>query len=552
MSTTALLDKQELAELLNADELELDLSFDNFSPNPSFVSEFVMQFVCTANNDPITFFNNWINKNTIIKDVPCRLNTSDFTLNGNAKLTSARNSFIYDQGQKTQYNILFEPFVNNFFEKSKSKNLNGFITNDDLVIVRYVTERNNPLEDIITLIVLTQSLITLAQTAYNTFDAIKEIISSGFDSVSAAIKSILKIAMNLIFLAAVLLAINELLKAMSEILFDKPKQMYALDVWSTLEKGCLELGYSFDSTLKEKYKDLTILLSSTTEGKVTGDPNNNTIPSYSLIELFERIGLAFNAVAKVTESSIIFEDKIFFENNPSDIQLSNLYNNGSNVFNFEELPETINIEYQQVPQDNNFKDNRYTVSYSPNFAEKKLFGVESKIDVKLPFALATRKDSQSSVEKIFNSIFDAFKGLNKSYKVKSGDRIGFLKVNQNIIPNDLLFIRDGEKISKDSNSILQSKSLFEEHYNNESPINKQFVTVTGRDRDPICTVSTSQLIKNNVIKDNEGRTIIVTKNVKSSRDGLYDIEYKRRLKPNDFGFFPESTIQTHITSVNNI
>jgi hypothetical protein len=552
MSTTALLDKQELAELLNADELELDLSFDNFSPNPSFVSEFVMQFVCTANNDPITFFNNWINKNTIIKDVPCRLNTSDFTLNGNAKLTSARNSFIYDQGQKTQYNILFEPFVNNFFEKSKSKNLNGFITNDDLVIVRYVTERNNPLEDIITLIVLTQSLITLAQTAYNTFDAIKEIISSGFDSISAAIKSILKIAMNLIFLAAVLLAINELLKAMSEILFDKPKQMYALDVWSTLEKGCLELGYSFDSTLKEKYKDLTILLSSTTEGKVTGDPNNNTIPSYSLIELFERIGLAFNAVAKVTESSIIFEDKIFFENNPSDIQLSNLYNNGSNVFNFEELPETINIEYQQVAQDNNFKDNRYTVSYSPNFAEKKLFGVESKIDVKLPFALAPRKDSQSSVEKIFNSIFDAFKGLNKSYKVKSGDRIGFLKVNQNIIPNDLLFIRDGEKISKDSNSILQSKSLFEEHYNNESPINKQFVTVTGRDRDPICTVSTSQLIKNNVIKDNEGRTIIVTKNVKSSRDGLYDIEYKRRLKPNDFGFFPESTIQTHITSVNNI
>ena len=34
--------------------------------------------------------------------------------------------------------------------------------------------------------------------------------------------------------------------------------------------------------------------------------------------------------------------------------------------------------------------------------------------------------------------------------------------------------------------------------------------------------------------------------------GLYDVEYKRRLKPNDFGFFPESTIETHTTSVNNI
>ncbi len=160
MGSTALLDKSFNAELYNGDELELDLSFDNFSPNPSFVSEFVMQFVCTANNDPITFLNNWINTNTIIKDVPCRLNTQDFTINGTAKLSSSQNSFIFDQGQKTQYNVLFEPYVNNFFEKSKSKNLNAFITNDDLVIVRYVTERNNPLEDIITLIVLTQSLIT--------------------------------------------------------------------------------------------------------------------------------------------------------------------------------------------------------------------------------------------------------------------------------------------------------------------------------------------------------------------------------------------------------
>ena len=109
MPTTATLDNSFLAELLNGDELELDLSFDNFSPNPSFVSEFVMQFVCTANNDPISFLNDWVKQNSIIKDVPCTLNTDDFTLPGNAKLSSGRNAFIYDQGQKTQYNILFEP-----------------------------------------------------------------------------------------------------------------------------------------------------------------------------------------------------------------------------------------------------------------------------------------------------------------------------------------------------------------------------------------------------------------------------------------------------------
>jgi len=205
-----------------------------------------------------------------------------------------------------------------------------------------------------------------------------------------------------------------------------------------------------------------------------------------------------------------------------------------------------------VPQDNNFKNNRYTVSYSPNFAEKKLFGVENKIDVKIPFALSPRKTSQSSVEKIFNSIFDVLLGLNKSYKVQIGERIGFIKLQQNIVPADLIFIRDGDKVFADSDRILQAQSLFDNHYNNESPINKQFVTVTGRDRDPICSVTTAQLIKNNVIKDAQGRTIIATKNIKSSRDGFYDIEYKRRLKPNDFGFFPASLIETRITNVNNI
>ena len=47
-------------------------------------------------------------------------------------------------------------------------------------------------------------------------------------------------------------------------------------------------------------------------------------------------------------------------------------------------------------------------------------------------------------------------------------------------------------------------------------------------------------------------TDIATKNIKSSRDGFYDIKYKRRLKPNDFGFFPASLIETRTTNVNNI
>ena len=540
-------------EPLNKDGLDLDFSYNQFSPNPNIVSQFVMELVCSPSVDPITYVKEWISKNSILNNIPTDLRLDDgFIFSGQTKLGSTQSTYIQGQGQNTQFNLLFESTQDTFFEKSKNLSFPTFSNVDNFVITRYVTESNNELEEVVLLFMFAEFSIKVGQIIYNTGDLIKEGISTGFDTASALIKFAIKVGINLVYLGVVLVAYNALLKQVSEILFDKPKQLYALDVWKTIEKGCDYLGFDFNSTLQEQYANLTYLPGTTTEGAITGTPNNDANLSISFLDFINRIGQLFNAKLKVFNGSVTFENIEFFENNPSDIQLLDLYNNGTKSFNTEDLAEKISLKYLSVPSDINYIDNEYTEGYSPNFAEKQLFGVENSIDVFLPFALGQRKDSQNTAEKIFNTLFDTIAGLSKSYKISGGNRIGFLKIEKDLVPTDTIFIRDGEKIADNSNLLLQCKTLFNEFYSIEKPVNNQFELTTDAGKQPLCGVNTNQLLQNNVMRDEKGRTIIVTLNKFNNATELYDIGYRRRLKPNDFGHFSEDLIETQIKSVNNI
>lgn len=551
MSTVVNFNNKKTFDLLNGESIDFDFSFNEFSPNPSFVSDFLMEFVCSPSQDPIAFINNWIKQHSIIKSIPCTLLNTNVQISGQAKLSSSQNKFVFGQGKETKYDILFEPNVNNFFDKAKNLGFSAFSQQSDWVKIRYITETNNKLEDAVLIAISVQMTITVAQLTYNTVDAIKEAISTGFDTGSSIIKTALKISMNIVYLSAVIVAYASLLKQLSEILFDKPKQYYALDVWGTIQKGCKYLGYQFNSSLVKDFANLTYLPATTSEGKVTGTPLNNPTMTISLMDFIERIGQMFNAKMKVLDNVITFETVTYYEQNPSNVQLLSLYNEGEQTFNFEDLPQKISLQYTKNPSDNNYKNNRYIAEFFPTFSEKQLFNVENAIDITFPFALGQRKTEQSSLEKIFNSLFDILQGLSKNYKIKIGDRIGFLKLQQDFVTVDTIFIRDGEKIKANSNDLLSSKNLYEKYYVSEEPTNSQFISISGRDAQPICGIATAELLKNNVIKDAEGRTIIVTSNIKNSRDNLYEISYRRRLKQGDFGFIPLNLIRKETLSENN-
>ena len=553
MSVTIKINNDQDFPILNSGEVDLDFTFNQFSPNANIVSSFVAQFVCSPSSDPITYIREQMTVTGVAKNLQAQLNVDDgfFTVDGQLNLSSPDNSFIFGQGQKSQFDIKFDPYPNLFFDKSKDLSIAKFSDKNNWEEVRYVTERDSKIEDILILIITYQTLQQVAQQVYNTSDLIKEAVNTGFDTASAVIKFSLKLAMNLIYIVAILLALNELLKQTSEVLFDKPKKLYALDVWQTLIDGCRYLGYNFESSLQADYANLTFLTTTTTKGEVFDDPKNNPVPTYSFLQFIENIGALFNAKLKVTNTggnnTVTFENVRYYENTPAEnIKLLDLYNNGKKSFNFEELPEKITLKYAKVSGDINYKTNFYQESYSLKGAgaDNILFGAKSSIDVNLSFAKAEKKTSQSSLEKAFNSIFDLLAGLSKSYKVKTGDRIGFLKLERDIVPQDTLLIRNSDgSVNDKTNTILKPKSLFQKFYNSESPVNNQFEITKERGKQPICGVNSNDLINNNVILDQNGtRNIIITKNIRQSQDGLYDIEYRKRLQAGDFGFVDQNLI----------
>ena len=552
MAVTITIEDKEEFSILNSSEINLDLSYNQFSPNPTFVSAFVAQFVCTPSSDPISFIKNEMEKFGVSKNLKATLNFDTFTkVEGQLKLGSPENSFITGQGQKAQFNIKFEPYPNTFFDRSENLSIISFSQQKHWTNVSYVTERNSVLEDFILLVVTTNTLIQAAQTVYNLGDSIKEAISTGFDTASAIIKFAIKTALNLAYTVAILIALNELLKQASEILFDKPKKLYGLDVWKTIKQGCTYLGYEFESSLEETFKDLVFVSATTVGGRTTGQPINIPLPNYSFLQFIENIGALFNAKLKVLDKKVIFETTTFYtdESNVSDVQLKEMYNNGDVSFNFEELPEEISILYAKVDGDNNYKTNYYKESYALK-GDNKLFGTQNKIKIDLPFAKAEPKQTQSNAEKIFNGIFDLLTGLSKGYKTNVGDRLGFWKLEQNIVPVDTIFIRESDgRVNDNTLTILSPQSLFNQFYINETPLNNQYTIVKNRGKQPICGENSNELLTNNVIRDDEGKPIIVTKNLRQSQDGLYDIEYRRKVQDGDFGYVSEDLITTVKTNV---
>ncbi len=127
MAVTINIEEKGNFSILNSSEVNLDFSYNQFSPNPTFVSSFVAQFVCTPSSDPITLIKELMSEFGVSKNLKATLNVDDFTeVEGQLILGSPENSFITGQGQKSQFNIKFEPYPNTFFNKAENLSIYTF------------------------------------------------------------------------------------------------------------------------------------------------------------------------------------------------------------------------------------------------------------------------------------------------------------------------------------------------------------------------------------------------------------------------------------------
>jgi hypothetical protein len=553
---------------VNQREFNLDFSFNDFSPNVNILADFSPEFYGTGDTqDAYNYITNWIVKYGMAQNMPVSLIDLDsgFTLQ-RASLDFGNSSSQFNT-QEGKIKPVLAPDNNSFFEIAESLDLRDFYANSDFVKTRYVREKvPDYLEAAILFLAIYVTTVQAVQIVKNTIEQIREAIPRSTTDAGLALNIALIILANALYLAAILVALYQLLKDLSEAIFGKPRAYYAVDVYDVLKKGCERLGFQFESKLLEGLTGLTYLASTTKSGVLRGTPENNPLPPVSLLEFFRIIGEGFNAKLKVNLNGLVqFEQKRTFEQNISGLQLQDIWNKGEFHFNSDLLNQAITIEYANAFTDGNYADNRIAVMFlteslkqnltqtiPPEFsdsyrdliitAESKrvLTNLKNKININLRYAKAEVKTNEKPLEKTFNSIFDIVTGINKDAKLDVGERKGLLLLETDRVPVDLIYFRDEQKINIKTINFFTAENTFKTYYTDETPYENQYVTYTNRSAEPVFNEDTvMEIVNNNRALDASGREITITKNIKNKLTDLHEFEYKKKLRQGDFGFIED-------------
>jgi len=557
----------------NSDEFNLNFSFDDFSPNPNILSDFSPEFYATADDvDAVNFINNWIVKYGIGQNIPAPAIDVDSGLeisNTFLNLADSGNQFDTKRGR---IKVKLDVQNNTWFELADGLNLRNYYDESDFVKTRYVRESvPDYLESAILVIAIYVTVKELIQTVRDTIDTIKNSTPEGPTSFLIALKIALQILMLAIYVAAILLALYVMLKDLSEAIFGKPRAYYAVDVVDVITQGCNELGFAFESnTLDDLPGELTFMADTTEVGVLKKTPKNNPLPDISLLEFCNMIGLQFNLKLKAGIDKIVqFEHKSHFEQTPSNLALQDIWDKGTFAYNADDLYQAISLSYANAYTDGNVTDNKFTVMFltddvkentnlsipndlldsytdvNTNIDSQRIYSnLKNKLDITLPFAAATRKNKDRPIEKVFNSIFDILTGINKDAKLKIGERKGLMVLQTDRVPVNMIYFRDGQKIAKNSEEFFKAKNIFNTYYQNETPFENQYVKHSSRGQEPLFNEETAlQIINNNVARNEEGRTVTITKNIRNSRTNLYEFEYMMKLQAGDFGFIEDKNFE---------
>lgn len=573
----------------NEGRINLDFSFDNFSPNINLVDNINFLFKATNDEvDVVNFINNWVRDKGIQNGIPLQLfdeSTSTLLSNGILDLANNNNAF---NTERCQYAIEYVQDNNSFFELADGLSLRGVSNNpkipnnlrynvSDYNSVRYVL---NNVPDIVTSITTSLTLFIIGKEIRNAIKNLKDVITDGATSgLFGAIAFALKLAAAVAYVGFVVAAAVKLLKELSDTLFAKPKKQYTIPVKTLIEKAVNYLGYEFESDLFDgEWAKMSYYAATSIEGKISGNPENNPIPDKTLLQVLNDIGTIFNAKIKVTpDKKVIFRNKFSFIENPINFFLEDLKEKGSFKFNLNELPQSMDIKFQRDPIETNTylrinalginltggsvstKGDGLNVSYVVDSIKTENSRLTNKMDVRIPFSRGYRKNFQTTIEKAFNSIYDlvgklagiipGVKNPNKGNKI--GDRIGYLLQNFDFTSSDkIIILEDNDKVSTKNFETIHAENIYNLFYEQESPVHNQWKIVEGRDKQPICQLNFIPLLReSNIVKDHTGRTALLETHKMNPQTGLHEISYRTRLLAGDFGHIPSSQFTTKLNDI---
>ena len=563
----------------NFEEFSLDFSFNDFSPNPNILTNFMPEFWATKDGvDAYNYILNFMatlpgsNMNAPVIDLDSGIQLQNTFLN----FGSSSNEFDL---KRARMKIELSTYNNSFLEVAGGLKLKTYYKSRDFVKTTYVRNKvPDYVESALLTIAIYMTIQTSIQIVKDTIYQVEKAIPAGPTDFTVFLRVALIILANALYLTLILIALFNLLKGLSEAIFGKPRTYYAVDVFDVLRQGCESLGFTLDSSEEANLKNLTYMAAwgpknNDQIGVLRGNPVNNPLPDITLLEFFNRIGKLINAKLKVrTDNVIQFERKTTFEQTPTNLVLGDIWDKGTFHYNSDELNQAIGINFLNAFQDGNISDNKFLVMFVTdnmkaqvikNFpvdsrqsvedvsinaiSSKILTNVKNRLDVDLPFAAAVRKTETKPLETLFNSIFDVITGINNESRLDVGERKNLMLLENDNVPSDLIYFRDGQKLAAKTTSFLTAKNIFSTYYHDETPFENQYVTHVSRGPETVLSRDTViELVNNNIARNEEGRIVYITKNMKNTQTDLHEFEYKQKLQQGDFYFQPQENFEVFV------
>ena len=335
----------------------------------------------------------------------------------------------------------------------------------------------------------------------------------------------LKAVAQLVYTAAILVALIKLAQQLFDILFPKLRYYKACKVKELLSKGCQYLGYSFQSTLLDGISGLTILPVPIVKEKrsifeyLENDLNFSFTKGYptaqdttpTLSDLLTAMENQFNARTKVVNGVVQLERRDYWQNFSTAQILPALViqdeRQDEYTLNTSEVWKRYYIHYQV-----DYSDLHTLDFYDPTDAEYSteptnvinpdLVSIKGLNDVNIPFALGTRKEKLTFAEAYAKFLFASIDEITSLFGGGTNltgsitNRIGVLKLSQQFYGTTKILYLIGQKQPANYTNFLAAKELWNKyHYINQIQLND--FQIRNDVRTTISTVDFVTLLDNN-------------------------------------------------------
>jgi len=406
-----------------------------------------------------------------------------------------------------------------------------FVTQSDYVQIPYVL---NQRPETFALVMLSLSIYMSTQALIQSVKDISKSTAKFLESINAGLAfgvgDLISAGLNLLFDLVYAIALTYALIKMTEELIDQlfppVRRYYGMKIKRMFEVGCAYMGLTFQSSIFNNplWSNLTYLPSKSERGKIGGGANglghpNQNSSVYNFGDFLRTMKQMFNASIKLDNNVLIFERADYWDSTAAwtlpDVETNQDIRLSEYSYNTDEMLSNFMISFQTDIQDENTLENFLGTNFqvittAASINTRPFVNVKNLGEVRLPFALASRKNDLTVVEKALKEMAQSVDkainqlGGNSSLASKITKRIGMMVLTADTISTDKLMRIDNEVIP--AGFKLQASDLWDFHKINSfvpildsktgQNIHNQYKVYTGVTI-PFCSEDWQLLTKNN-------------------------------------------------------